>query len=44
MNVQRPSQRFDRDRLLTVISLTVSAGYGLLAVAHLLLQIIGGRG
>lgn len=44
MNVQRPSQRFDRDRLLTVTGLTVSAGYGLLAVASLLLRIIGGRG
>lgn len=43
MSLQRPSQRFDRDRLLTVVGLTVSVGYGLLAVAHRLLQIAGGR-
>jgi len=43
VNVQRPSQRFDRDRLLTVVGLTASAGYGILAVALLVLQIAGGR-
>ena len=42
MTIHRPSQRFDRDRLLTVVGLTASAGYGILAVVHLLLQIAGG--
>lgn len=43
MNLQRPTQRFDRDRLLTVVGLTISTGYGALAVAHLLLVLGGAR-
>lgn len=43
MTLQRPTQRFDRDRMLTVVGLSVSLGYGALAVAHLLLVIAGGR-
>lgn len=43
MNLQRPTQRFDRDRLLTVVGLILGGGYGALAVAHLLLVIVGGH-
>ena len=43
MSLQRPTQRSDRERLLTGIGLTVIAGYGVLAVANLLLVITGGH-
>lgn len=39
MSTHRPSPRFDWDRLLVALGFTASAAYGLLAVAHLLLQI-----
>lgn len=42
MNLQRPTQRLDRDRLLTVVGLTVTAGYALLGVVNLVAQIAGG--
>lgn len=43
MTIHRPGPRFDWDRLLTVVGLTASAAYGILAVAHLLFYIAGGR-
>jgi hypothetical protein len=43
MTIEQPRPRFDWDRLLVAFGFTASAAYGILAVAHLLLHIAGGR-